>query len=147
MGKINWSRVILGGLLAAVVMMGLALLNAVSFQRTWFEAVSELVGDQAEGAWGRAVMACGILMLLAGVACVWLYAAVRPRYGPGPKTAAIAGLAMWFIPSAVDVFWAYLGLIPTRGLAVPLLVYLPIVIVATISGAWLYKEDGGPEEA
>jgi hypothetical protein len=32
---------------------------------------------------------------------MWLYAAIRPRYGPGPKTAAVAGFALWFIGSGL----------------------------------------------
>ncbi|MGH9579875.1 MAG: hypothetical protein ACRD2R_02680, partial [Terriglobales bacterium] len=32
-----------------------------------------------------------------GIWAMWLYAAIRPRYGPGPKTAAIAGFGWWVI--------------------------------------------------
>src|SRR5207249_3963498 len=32
---------------------------------------------------------------LVGIFAVWLYAAIRPRYGAGPKTALCAGAAVW----------------------------------------------------
>src|SRR5437667_4515115 len=35
-----------------------------------------------------------------GVLLVWLYAAIRPRFGPGPKTSLIAGLVLWFLAYA-----------------------------------------------
>ena len=34
---------------------------------------------------------------LVGIFAVWLYAAIRPRYGAGPKTALCAGAAVWGI--------------------------------------------------
>ncbi len=35
------------------------------------------------------------MRLLMGLGLVWLYAAVRPRFGPGPKTAAGVGAFLW----------------------------------------------------
>jgi hypothetical protein len=32
---------------------------------------------------------------LVGIFAVWLYAAIRPRYGDGPKTALCAGAVVW----------------------------------------------------
>jgi hypothetical protein len=38
-----------------------------------------------------------LIGLAYGILMVWLYVAIRPRYGAGPKTAALAGLAAWAI--------------------------------------------------
>ena len=143
MGKMNWNRIFLGGLLGSVVMMVLAILEMRTLQGPWLDAAIELLGPQTDSDWWRFIAAMGVLCLVAGIMSVWLYAAIRPRYGPGPKTAAIVGFAMWLITTAVDVFWASTGFVPSRGMAVPLLAWLPFLIVVTISGAWLYKEDGG----
>ncbi|MFC1660518.1 hypothetical protein ACFL3S_03490, partial [Gemmatimonadota bacterium] len=137
MGKMNWNRIILGGLLAAVVMMVLAILNMETLQRPWLDAALELLGARTDADWWRFFAALGILCLVGGIMSVWLYAAIRPRYGPGPKTAAIVGFASWLLTSTVDWFWASTGLVPSRGLMIPLLAYLPILIVVAISGAWL----------
>jgi hypothetical protein len=32
---------------------------------------------------------------LSGIALIWLYVAVRPRFGPGARTAALTGFAFW----------------------------------------------------
>jgi hypothetical protein len=75
---------------------------------------------------------------------VWLYAAIRPRYDAGPKTAIRAGVFTW----AVGVFLANLsnyplGLFPTRLLVVSSIVALIEIVVATLVGAWVYKEEAG----
>ena len=46
-----------------------------------------------------------LLFVVMGIGLIWLYAAIRPRYGPGPRTAAIAGFVMWLITSARDGSW------------------------------------------
>jgi len=145
MGKMNWNRIILGGLLAAVVMMVLSILEMVTLQRPWLDAAVELLGPQTDADWWRFIAAFGVLCLVGGMVSVWLYAAIRPRYGPGPKTAAVVGFAVWLTTSAVDWFWASTGFVPSRGMTIPILAFLPILIVVVISGAWLYKEDGETE--
>ena len=79
-----------------------------------------------------------------GIASVWLYAAIRPRYGAGAGTAAIAGVAVWVIAhlwSGVYLGMGFLSMIP------PKLAYLPVAWglieapLGTVAGAWLYKED------
>ena len=71
---------------------------------------------------------------------MWIYAAIRPRYGPGLKTATVAGFALWFFGSWVDIFWAALGAVSLGALAGPVAANLPITLVAAVLGAWPYKE-------
>ncbi len=40
---------------------------------------------------------------LKGIVAVWLYAVARPRFGPGPRTALIIGLAYWVIGYVIPV--------------------------------------------
>ena len=54
------------------------------------------------------------LDLLTGISILWLYAAIRPRYGPGAKTATIAAFASWFIVSLEDAIWCSFELFPAR---------------------------------
>ena len=89
-----------------------------------------------------AIVIFNIWGLRLGIAAVWLYAAIRPRYGAGPTTAIRAGLFTW----AVAVFLANLGnyplgLFPTRLLVITSIVALVEIVVATLVGAWLYKEE------
>ena len=76
-----------------------------------------------------------------GIGLIWLYAAIRPRYGPGPRTAAIAGFVMWLITSTRDASWLAWGFIPAQTLTVSTLVCLPILIGATMLVAWVYNDE------
>ena len=79
---------------------------------------------------------------LLGIAAVWLYAAIRPRYGSGPNTAIRAGLVAWAIAVFLPNLGNYpLGLFPTRLLLISTVVALVEIVVATLVGAWLYKEE------
>jgi hypothetical protein len=42
------------------------------------------------------------LDLLEGVSILWLYAVLRPLYGPGAKIAVVAAFGWWFIVSLGD---------------------------------------------
>ena len=81
-----------------------------------------------------------ITPLMLGISTMWLYAAIRPRYGSGPRTAAVAGFALWFYGGVVDAFWAAMGAVPLGALVGPVAANLPIALVAAVVGAWPYKE-------
>jgi hypothetical protein len=82
----------------------------------------------------------GLVNLATGIWTMWLYAAIRPRYGPGPKTAAMAGLALWVIVAMAHVVWAVFGSFPPNVLVIPEVAQLPAIIVGAVVGAWRYKE-------
>ncbi len=136
----NYGRVILGGLVAGLVLnIGEFVLNAVIFRNQmaeWF-AAHNLPADG-----GPAFLAVATLLTFAmGITIVWLYAMIRQRSGPGPKTAACAGLFMWF------GVYVYMGIImgmllvqPASMIVIGTVFGLVEYVVAAIAGAWLYKE-------
>jgi hypothetical protein len=140
MAHTNWGRVILGGLLAGVVINIVEYItNGVVLKQAWGQAMQTL-GKPAELTAGAIVM-FNIWGFLLGIAAVWLYAAIRPRYGAGPNTAIRAGLAAWALAVFLPNLGNYpLGLFPARLLAVSTVVALVEIVVATVAGAWLYKE-------
>ena len=140
MGKINWGRVVLCGLVTGGTWMALtAPVFILGFHES--EYVEALRAARASARFNPLLVAAP-LNFLAGIWIVWLYAAIRPRYGPGPKTAAVAGLAGWLAVAVIEVELSSLHLLPISlgGLAVPLGVSLPVMIVAAMVGAWQYKE-------
>ena len=138
MGKINWGRVFLCGLLASVVwgLPSAVLVHRVA--RDWQIAVHAGRPSPTEGVLFFTVL--GFVNLATGIWTMWLYAAIRPRYGPGPKTAAIAGLALWVLIGMTHASWALFGSLPANIVLAPDLAHLPAVIVGAVVGAWLYKE-------
>ena len=85
----------------------------------------------------------GLLELfLTGFFLVWLYTAIRPRFGPGPRTALKAGFAGWFalvFMGTLHSIWESFGF-PAGLLLTVALVMLPFFVMATVAGAWIYKE-------
>lgn len=138
MGTINWGRVFLGGLLAGAV---LAVLGAVNWL-VFGEEVQAAVLSLSPGFQLTPALWAGwtLVAVLVGMAILWVYASIRPRYGPGPKTAAMAGAAVWFVAALADVSWLTLGFAPVGLLTKLILVYLVCFVVAALAGAWVYKE-------
>ena len=139
MGKINWTRVILGGLVAgAIINIFEYVLNGVVLAKDMEAAISAL-GRQMGGG---ALLVFTVWGFLVGIFAVWLYAAIRPRYGAGAKTALCAGAAVWslgYLLAAVTPL--ALHLFPRHILAIGLAVGLVEVLVGTLVGAWLYREE------
>lgn len=138
MGKINWGRVLLGGLVAGVV---IDLVDYVLNTYVWAEQNAELMKALGVQLRPNAISIFLLEGLVLGIAMTWAYAVARPRYGAGPKTAVITGLGIWVIGEILpDVdLWAS-GILPTRTLCIGALVGLVLIVVASVVGAAIYKE-------
>ncbi len=140
MAHTNRARVILGGLLAGVVINIVEFItNGVVLNNAWAQVMQSL---------GKPPLTVSSILLfnvwgfLMGIASVWLYAAIRPRYGVGPATAIRAGVAAWVMSVFLVTVTNYaIGFVPVRLLVITSLVELVEIPVATVVGAWLYKED------
>jgi hypothetical protein len=83
-----------------------------------------------------------VLGLVYGIVTVGLYAAVRPRFGAGPKTALFAALNVWLLGYCLPtVTWLPMGLFPRQLVVMAVLVGLVETTIATVVGAWLYQES------
>jgi hypothetical protein len=72
---------------------------------------------------------------------IWLYAARRPRYGPGVQTALCAGLTIWGLAYLYPtVFFLAMKLFPTRLTVISTVWGLAEVLIASVAGAAIYKE-------
>jgi hypothetical protein len=137
MGRINWGRVLLCGVVTGVVW---TVLTSIS---SWFVAAdfaAAVPGNRLFAPTGGMVAFLFVVNLVEGTWAMWLYAAIRPRYGAGPKTAALVGLSWWIVSSLFDVTWGSFRFVPVKALLGPMAVSLPELIVAALVGAWLYKE-------
>jgi hypothetical protein len=77
---------------------------------------------------------------LCGIALVWLYASIRPRYGPGPKTAVIGGIALWLITHLAFAAWWFTGLYSFGVVAASTAGGLVAAVAGALAGCALYKE-------
>jgi hypothetical protein len=140
MENLNFGRVVLGGLLAGlVIVIGEFLFNEVLVGQQMSAAIAALNLPPVAG---HAYVYFLLLGFGLGIVAVWLYAASRPRYGVGPKTALCAGLAVWSLAYAYpSLGMMVMGLFPTSILQWGLLWGLIEIPLATIAGAWVYREE------
>jgi hypothetical protein len=142
MTNINVTRVALGGFVAGVIIFvtnGIVNGGILSGQfETWALAMGSLVAPPA-----RAVSMClwTLMCMIFGTVGVWIYAAIRPRYGAGRKPALLAGLLLW-IPSklAVSLDFVALGLLPGRIIVGQLIGGFVAILLGVYFGARFYRD-------
>ena len=139
MRGINTTRVVIGGIVAGLVInVSEFILNMVVLGADLNAAMSRL---NLPPVGGQAIPVFVVLGFALGIATVWLYAAIRPRYGAGPKTALYAGAAVWFFAYLYSgVGMMVMGVFPGRLMAVGMIWGLGEVLLASVAGAFLYAE-------
>ena len=140
MGKINLGRVILGGIIAGVIINVVeGVMNGVILQPQW-SAAAKAIGRSATMT-TKQMVAFNLWGFAAGIIAVWLYAAIRPRFGAGLRTAIAAGAAVWLLAYAMkDAMMAFLHVFPLGLLLLVTAVGLVEVLIATSLGAYFYRE-------
>jgi hypothetical protein len=139
MSQINYAGVLKGGIVAALIMNVSEFVLNVPIAGAQMDR--ELVARNLPPVGAGAIVVFTTLTLLLGFLTVWLYAAIRPRLGPGPRTAMIAGLVVWattYLYSSIA--FGVLGL-NSMGLVVLIIVWTLIeMLVASAAGAYFYNE-------
>ncbi len=109
---INTRKVLIGGLLAGVV------INVIDFALNTFilgarmkaetDAFKPGLSDQMMQ--GNAVVSYVIMDLALGFALIWTYAAIRPRFGPGLRTASFAAVLFWLLALIFTAGYRQMGI-------------------------------------
>ena len=139
---INAGRVVLGGLVAgAIRTVGDGLTNTFVFASIYREEVGRInpaLPSIVETTHARA----GIVTInfLMGIALIYLYAAMFPRFGSRTGTAVRAGLIAWAIASLVWGVTVFMGFFSWFYLITRALVSLATVLLAVFAGASLYRD-------
>jgi hypothetical protein len=138
-GRINISRVILGGLLAGLIVnIGETILNVVVVADDMNAA---LAARNLPAVGTGAIVGFVVFAFLLGIVTVWLYAAIRPRFGARVGTAVIAGLAVWFLAYFYGgVGLVLMGFFPGALAAFTLVWGAVEIVIAAVAGAWAYHE-------
>jgi hypothetical protein len=140
MGKINFGRATIGGLVTGVILnVGEWVLNGVILHDEMQTFFTRCGFPQPGG--NFIAIAVGITFIL-GIVIILGYAAIRPRFGPGPKTAIITALFAWFgVYLYQNVIGFGLGMVPAKLVVIALAWGLVEYILATLVGAALYSES------
>lgn len=142
MPQLNTSRVILGGLAAGLVMNVIdALTNGVLLGERWRVETDALNPGLSAKMGMSSTLGWVTVDFLLGVLTVWVYAAVRPRLGPGPRTAFVAALVIWLAMHAAYASYAFLGLYSGSLIVASSLGGLVAALAGGYLGARLYSES------
>lgn len=139
---VNWGRFFVGGIIASIIcFLTDGLLHEMIVGEDW-KAVYAALGATPPTEHAMSMAYFGIFELGRGFISMLLYVLMRAPCGPGPKTAAWAGLTAWiafsltgpaqFIPLQFfsNALWVKVGAFQ-----------LVTSIVAILAGAALYKES------
>ena len=140
MSKINYGRVVLGGIAGGLIAGFLDwFLNGFLMGQHWENAMKSL---NRPNAFSIAFLVCLYLVFsIGGVLIVWMYAAMRPRFGAGVRTAVYAGLVAWgfafLLPNMMN---AVTGLYSPRLMLYATFAGIVELLVGAFIGCALYKE-------
>jgi hypothetical protein len=149
MASINWFRLILGGVIAAIMMFFAdGFIHGRLMDADWRAVYAGLNTAMPDEQHGSSMVYFFFYELGRGLIAMLFYATMRTHFGAGPKTAVIAGIASWiafsltgpaqFIPLGFfsTALWMKVGALQ-----------LVTSIVSTIVGAAMYKDAGRPAVA
>ncbi len=144
MGKINFKRVVLGGLLAGVVFIFVEIilegLVQLVFGINEHELAMQAFNDITLGGIRYHTVNLSYFFVLC-ILIVWVYAAIRPRFGSGPKTALITSGIFLIVIFLFYVNFVNLGIFPLKMCLLSMAFNLIELPTAVLAGASIYKEE------
>ena len=142
---INTNKVLIGGLAAGVVMnvIDFVVYKFILGARMTAESEAFKPGMSAAMMTTSAMVSNIVMDLVLGILLVWTYAAIRPRFGPGVKTAVYAAVLFWILAGIFLSGYLHMGMMST-GLWMTFAFFgLVNFLISAWVGARLYTEEGG----
>ena len=140
---INNSKVLIGGIAAGVVM------NIIDFISYKFILGARMMAESeafkpgmSQAMMTSSAMVSNIVMdLVLGILLVWTYAAIRPRFGPGMKTATYVAVLFWILAGIFLSGYLHMGMMSSGLWWTFAFIGLVNFWVSAWVGARLYSED------
>jgi uncharacterized membrane protein YcfT len=137
-----------GGLVAGVVA------NAIDFVTNTYVLGADMQAwaashniDQATLTSGTVAGSWAAVDFVYGLLIVFTYAAMRPRFGAGVRTAIIAGLVMFLAPTIVLFGFTQMGMLTMPMFVKGTIGAIVATLAAAVAGAAVYKEEGAATPA
>lgn len=139
MAGIDGKKVVIAGLAAGLFMNIVDIVcNGFIMQSQWAAAMERL-GLTADMTTVGLVTLIAVDFLL-GILVAFLYAAIRPRFGAGPRTGAIAGMIVWVEALLIYVTLSGTGVYTWSLVAISMAFSLISVLGGGYAAARLYSE-------
>ena len=140
---INTQKVLFGGFVAGVVM------NAIDWVVNMFilgarmkaesDAFKPGLADQMMS--GSSIAMYIVMDFILGFALVWTYAAIRPRFGPGIKTASYAAILFWILTLILMSGYMHMGMMSAGLWGTFAIIGLVNYLLSAWAGAKFYTEN------
>ena len=138
---INTGKVISGGLLTGLVYNVFDMLwNFTVLQADGLAMTARLHLDPAVMTDFSYQIPWIVVDLVLGLLTIFIYAGFRPRFGPGPKTAVIAGLMVWVVMASLFCGFASMGVLTEAMATKASLLAIVNMVAGSVAGAWVYRE-------
>ncbi len=146
MTKINWTRFIVAGLIATVILfLTDGVLHEHLLHEDWEAVYAQLGAHESHISHGIVVFYFLVFELGRGLIAIFLYVLLRPFTSAGPKTAILAALITWFAFSiAGPAQFIPLGFYSVTLWGKTTAFQLFTTILAALAGAALYR-DAAPD--
>jgi hypothetical protein len=139
----NTGKVLIGGVVAGVVM------NVIDFVTNAFILGERMKAESdafkpglSEQMMSTGTMISYIIMdFVLGIALVWTYAAIRPRFGPGIKTASYAAILFWILGAIFLSGYLHMGMMSSGLWFTFAILALVNFLLSAWAGAKFYTED------
>ena len=140
----NTKKILVGGLAAGLVLniidflsYGVLLADRMKAEVDAFKpGLSDMMGQ------GNSIIMSVVTDFVVGLLLVWTYAAIRPRFGPGPSTAAAAAVLFWFLGSLFNAGYLHMGMMSMGTWWTLAIIWLVNLLLAAFIGGKLYTEEG-----
>jgi hypothetical protein len=141
---INTKKVLLGGVVAGVVMIAIDFVVNTFILGARMKAESDAFKPgMADQMMGPSMIATNIIMdFVLGIALVWTYAAIRPRFGPGLKTATYVAVLFWILAGIFLSGYMHMGMMSTGLWWTFAVLGFVNFLLSAWAGAKVYSEEG-----
>jgi hypothetical protein len=140
---INTGKVVLGGIAAGVVTNIIDFVSYAYILGARMKAESDAfkpgLSDQMSA--GSSMISKIVMDLVLGILLVWTYAAIRPRFGPGIRTATYVALLFWALAAIFLSGYLHMGMMSSGLWWSFAVIGLVNFWVSVCVGARLYSED------
>lgn len=141
MAQINTGKVVAGGVAGAVVLNVVDyLVNGMWLAPHWAVQAAKLNPNLNMMA-TNSIIGYVVMDIILAMMIVWLYAAIRPRFGPGTRTAALAALYVWAISAVFNSMFVVSGMYSLHLVCASSAGTLVGMLAAGYIGGMMYKEE------
>lgn len=141
MGRMNIGKIIAGGVVAGIVMNGFDYVINMHLLKSSYDAVMQARNIPLDTvASSNAIVGLILLDFAMAILLVFTYAAIRPRFGAGPKTAVVAALMLSAITGVMAAYFVEMGFFPWGVWGPSTIASTVNLVVSGLVGAAIYKE-------